>query len=159
MRHRRHSFATEMLRLRVSLPALMQLLGHKDIRMTLRYVQVIQPDLQREFHLARQNAPLHRLPTLPIPHATLNSDLAAIHQASRLLATFWRCTGAASPTRKSAASSNAWTAASWRSPITWITSRRPKNEERLAGQLTQHPRTPLQSLRHLEHKRAAGLRC
>jgi len=26
-----------MLRLGVSLPALMQLLGHKDIRMTLRY--------------------------------------------------------------------------------------------------------------------------
>ena len=77
----RHSYATEMLRLRVSLPALMQLLGHKDIRMTLRYVEVIQPDLQREFHLARQNAPLHRLPALPIPSATLNADPAAIHQA------------------------------------------------------------------------------
>ena len=49
--------------------------------MTLRYVQVIQPDLQREFHLARQNAPLHRLPTLPIPSAALTSDPAAIHQA------------------------------------------------------------------------------
>jgi site-specific recombinase XerD len=49
----RHSFATEMLRLGVSLPALMQLLGHKDIRMTLRYVQVTQQDLQREFHQAR----------------------------------------------------------------------------------------------------------
>jgi hypothetical protein len=59
----------------------MQQLGHKDIRMTLRYVQVIQPNLQREFQLARQNAPLHRLPALPIPAATLNSDLAAIHQA------------------------------------------------------------------------------
>jgi site-specific recombinase XerD len=33
----RHSFATEMVRLGVSLPVLMQLLGHKDIRMTLRY--------------------------------------------------------------------------------------------------------------------------
>jgi site-specific recombinase XerD len=33
----RHSFATEMMRLGVSLPALMQLLGHTDIRMTLRY--------------------------------------------------------------------------------------------------------------------------
>ncbi|HEX2715605.1 MAG TPA: tyrosine-type recombinase/integrase, partial [Candidatus Acidoferrales bacterium] len=52
----RHSFATEMLRLGVSLPALMQLLGHKDIRMTLRYVLVTQQDLQREFHQARQNA-------------------------------------------------------------------------------------------------------
>ena len=44
----RHSFASEMIRLGVSLPALMQLLGHKDIRMTLRYVQVTQLDLQRE---------------------------------------------------------------------------------------------------------------
>ena len=52
----RHTYATEMVRLGVSLPALMQLLGHKDIRMTLRYVQVTQQDLQREFHLARQNA-------------------------------------------------------------------------------------------------------
>jgi site-specific recombinase XerD len=33
----RHSYATSMLRLGVSLPALMRLLGHKDIRMTLRY--------------------------------------------------------------------------------------------------------------------------
>ena len=50
-----HSFASEMLRLGVSLPALMQLLGHNDIRMTLRYVQVTQQDLQREFHRARLN--------------------------------------------------------------------------------------------------------
>ena len=47
MRHRRHSYASEMIRLGVSLPALMQLLGHKDIRMTLRYVQVTQHDLKR----------------------------------------------------------------------------------------------------------------
>ena len=33
----RHSFATEMVRLGVSLPALMQMIGHRDIRMTLRY--------------------------------------------------------------------------------------------------------------------------
>jgi site-specific recombinase XerD len=32
----RHSFATEMVRLGVSLPALMQMMGHRDIRMTLR---------------------------------------------------------------------------------------------------------------------------
>ena len=48
----RHSFATEMVRLGVSLPALMQMLGHKDIRMTMRYVEVVQLDLQREFHRA-----------------------------------------------------------------------------------------------------------
>jgi site-specific recombinase XerD len=76
----RHSYATEMLRLGVSLPALMQLLGHKDIHMTLRYVQVTQQDLQREFHLARQNAP-HRVPALSIPEHTGAADLPTIHQA------------------------------------------------------------------------------
>lgn len=38
----RHTFASEMVRLGISLPALMRLLGHKDIRMTLRYVTVTQ---------------------------------------------------------------------------------------------------------------------
>jgi site-specific recombinase XerD len=78
----RHSFATEMLRLGVSLPALMQLLGHKDIRMTLRYVQVTQQDLQREFHQARQNAAQpHRLPTLSLPTGIHSADLPGIRQA------------------------------------------------------------------------------
>ena len=64
----RHTFASEMVRLGVSLPALMRLLGHKDIRMTLRYVQVTQVDLQRQFHLACQNATqLHHLPNLSLP--------------------------------------------------------------------------------------------
>jgi site-specific recombinase XerD len=64
----RHTFATEMLRLGISLPALMKLLGHKDIRMTLRYLLVTQQDLQREFHQARHNAAhLHRVPTLAFP--------------------------------------------------------------------------------------------
>jgi site-specific recombinase XerD len=40
----RHTFATEMLRLGISLPALMKLLGHKDIRMTFR-----TPDLAGDF--------------------------------------------------------------------------------------------------------------
>jgi integrase len=75
----RHTWATEMLRLGVSLPALMQLLGHKDIHMTLRYLQVTQPDLQREFHLARQNA-THRLPPRFLP-ATPSTDLPGIQQA------------------------------------------------------------------------------
>lgn len=64
----RHTYATEMIRLGVSLPALMKLLGHKDIRMTLRYVQVTQQDLQREFYLARQNAVSSQLaPALSVP--------------------------------------------------------------------------------------------
>jgi len=78
----RHSFATEMLRLGVSLPALMQLLGHKNIHMTLRYVQVTQQDLQREFHQARQRAAQpHRLPTLSPPQGNESADLFGIRQA------------------------------------------------------------------------------
>ena len=81
----RHSFATEMVRLGVSLPALMQMLGHKDIRMTLRYVEVVQLDLQREFHRARQNpVVLHSIPQLPLPSFTTapeRVDLVTIRQA------------------------------------------------------------------------------
>ena len=80
----RHTYATEMLRLGVSLPALMQLLGHKDIRMTLRYVQVTQQDLQQEFHRARQNlGALHSIPQLPLPPTSspVCADLSAIRDA------------------------------------------------------------------------------
>ena len=81
----RHTFATEMLRLGVSLPALMLLLGHKDIRMTMRYVQVTQQDLQREFHRARQAAPQHHLvPKLPLADPfSLTPDLAGVQRALR----------------------------------------------------------------------------
>lgn len=69
----RHTFATEMLRAGVSLPALKELLGHRDIRMTMVYVQVTQNDLQRQFHRARQA--LSRLhPELPV-----NQPLIFIH--------------------------------------------------------------------------------
>ncbi|HEX8880352.1 MAG TPA: tyrosine-type recombinase/integrase [Candidatus Acidoferrum sp.] len=78
----RHGFATEMLRLGVSLPALMQLLGHRDIRMTMRYLQVTQQDLQREFRQARQNAVHpHRLPILSLPKDVESADLPGIRQA------------------------------------------------------------------------------
>ena len=80
----RHTFATTMLRLGVSLPALMQLLGHKDIRMTLLYLDVTQQDLQREFHCARQRAAsLHPIPKLPLPQTTMPErvDLPAIRNA------------------------------------------------------------------------------
>jgi site-specific recombinase XerD len=78
----RHTFASEMLRGGVSLPALMQLLGHKDIRMTLRYVQVTQQDLQREFHAARHNAiHPHLPPVLSLPHASSAATLPGIRQA------------------------------------------------------------------------------
>jgi hypothetical protein len=72
-----------MLRLGISLPALMQLLGHKDIRMTMRYVEVTQQDLHREFHTARQRAAPHP-PVLSDPHSA-TTDLPGIRLA--LLAT------------------------------------------------------------------------
>jgi site-specific recombinase XerD len=78
----RHTFASEMLRLGVSLPALMQLLGHKDIRMTLRYLQVTQQDLQREFHTARQRAIRpHQVPALSVPNFPTSADPSGIRQA------------------------------------------------------------------------------
>jgi hypothetical protein len=76
----RHTYATEMIRLGVSLPAVMKLLGHKTIRMTLRYVQVTQRDLQREFHLARQNrVQVHQIPALSVStFLSAASDLPGI---------------------------------------------------------------------------------
>ena len=76
----RHTWASDMLRRGISLPTLMQLMGHKDIRMTLRYLKVTQPDLQREFYTARQNTiQPYRLPALSVSTAT--ADLPGIHQA------------------------------------------------------------------------------
>jgi len=91
----RHTYATEMIRLGVSLPALMQLLGHTDIRMTMRYVQVTQRDLQREFHLARQNAVKHhQIPELAVSSPfSANSDLLGIRRslaATRYLLEMYR---------------------------------------------------------------------
>jgi len=65
----RHTFATEMLRGGASLLAVKTLLGHTKIEMTLRYVEVSQVDLQREYSLARAKlASLYQLPNRGIPH-------------------------------------------------------------------------------------------
>ena len=72
-----------MIRLGVGLPTLMKLLGH-NIRMTLRYVQVTQQDLQREFRKARQQAAhLHHVPALSIPNSVsvTTAGLPGIHPA------------------------------------------------------------------------------
>jgi integrase len=59
----RHTFATEMLRAGASLPAVKVLLGHQSLEMTMRYVQVSQIDLQREYHKARAKmAEIHAIP-------------------------------------------------------------------------------------------------
>ena len=55
-----------MLRSGISLPALKEILGHRDIQMTMRYVQVTQADLQREYLLARRKMEtIHPIPQLP----------------------------------------------------------------------------------------------
>lgn len=70
----RHTYATTMLRAGVSLPALMKLLGHRTANMTLRYVEITQKDLQREFHLARKT-PRYLVP-LPASAAAPDADTA-----------------------------------------------------------------------------------
>ena len=45
----RHTFASDMLRAGVSLPALMRLMGHSDIQTTLLYVQVTPQDVYLEY--------------------------------------------------------------------------------------------------------------
>jgi integrase/recombinase XerD len=60
----RHTFASDMLRAGVSLPALMRLMGHAHIQTTLVYVQVTLLDVYRQY--ARAVAQLTR----PIPVTT-----------------------------------------------------------------------------------------
>ena len=45
----RHTFASGMIRAGMSLPALMQLMGHADIQTTLRYVQVTPQDVYLQY--------------------------------------------------------------------------------------------------------------
>jgi len=45
----RHTFASDMVRAGMSLPALMQLMGHTDIETTLRYVQVTPQDVYLQY--------------------------------------------------------------------------------------------------------------
>jgi hypothetical protein len=64
----------------MSLPALKELMGHKDIRMTLRYLKVTQPDLQREFYRARHNT-VQPYCIPPLAVSAVTADLRGIRQA------------------------------------------------------------------------------
>jgi site-specific recombinase XerD len=48
----RHTFASDMVNAGISLPALMRLMGHTQIEMTLRYVNLTAEDVREEFLLA-----------------------------------------------------------------------------------------------------------
>jgi site-specific recombinase XerD len=76
----RHTYASEMLRAGVGLPALMNLLGHVDPDMTMRYLDVTLTDLQREFQLARSK-PRHLTPQPKTSLAPLRTGLNGVIDA------------------------------------------------------------------------------
>jgi integrase len=73
----RHTYASEMVRSGLTLPALMKLLGHSDPGMTMRYVNVASSDLQREFHLARSR-PRHLTPQPKAPMISPRAGLDGV---------------------------------------------------------------------------------
>lgn len=78
----RHTYATEMLLAGVTLPTLMKLLGHSSADMTMRYLRITLPDLQREFHLARSQ-PRHLAPQPKSPSASVRADLPGLVESLR----------------------------------------------------------------------------
>jgi len=96
----RHTFATEMVRAGVSLPALMTLLGHVKAEMTMKYVLVAGNDLQREFHLARSQprhlAPQPKAPTIS-PRAGLEGVVDSLLFAQHAIEMFRRSLPDGSP--------------------------------------------------------------
>ena len=50
----RHTFGSDMVRVGISLPALMHLMGHSDIHTTMLNVQLAPEDVWREFARALQ---------------------------------------------------------------------------------------------------------
>ena len=73
----RHTYASEMLRNGVGLPAVMKLLGHTSPEMTMLYLDVTLNDLQRAFELARSK-PRHLVPQPRVPAAPLRTGLGGV---------------------------------------------------------------------------------
>ena len=69
----RHTFATEMARAGMPVPALMKLLGHKTPKMTMRYVEVAQVDVRKAYDDALvQLRTMHALQARALPpHSSL----------------------------------------------------------------------------------------
>jgi hypothetical protein len=81
-----------MLRAGVSFPGIMKLLGHSSPDMTMRYLGVALPDLQREYQQARSQ-PRHLVPQ-PKPSNSARADLPglieALHTTQHVLEMFRR---------------------------------------------------------------------
>jgi site-specific recombinase XerD len=83
----RHTFATEMARAGMPVPVLMKLLGHKTPKMTMRYVEVAQPDVRQAYDQALTQLTAIRsiqsrtLPALPASSSTLPQ----LHEPGQLL--------------------------------------------------------------------------
>jgi integrase len=60
----RHTFASDMVRAGISLPALMQLMGHADIQTTLHYVKVSPQDVYLQYARAAAQC-IHPRPEIP----------------------------------------------------------------------------------------------
>jgi site-specific recombinase XerD len=73
----RHTYATEMLRSGVSFPGVMKLLGHSSSDMTMKYLDITLPDLQREFHSARSH-PRHLVPQPKAVAVSVRSGLNGV---------------------------------------------------------------------------------
>jgi site-specific recombinase XerD len=73
----RHTYASEMIRSSVTLPAVMKLLGHADPKMTMRYVDITSNDLQREYRLAREK-PRHLIPQPKAPTISARTGLDGV---------------------------------------------------------------------------------
>jgi integrase len=76
----RHTYASEMLRCGVDLPALMKLLGHTSPEMTMVYLDIALTDLQREFDLACSH-PRHAAPTPHAPASPPRDGFAGVRDA------------------------------------------------------------------------------
>ena len=63
MKHSRHTFASDMLRAGVSVPALMQLMGHAQIQTTMVYIHVTPLDVYQQYAraVAQHIRPVPRL--------------------------------------------------------------------------------------------------
>lgn len=70
----RHTYATSLLAAGVSLPSVMRLLGHRDLRMTLRYAAITQETLTKEYFEALPNLQSRYHDALHTPTRPTNLD-------------------------------------------------------------------------------------